>query len=249
MDSKIRNIRLTIEYDGTGYHGWQIQKNAVTVQETIEKALSKLLGDQIGIIGCSRTDVGVHAYGQVAHFLTCSNIPGDKFSYAINNLLPEDIVVRKSEEVREDFHSRYSSKGKKYRYLIYNAAHHSAIMRNKACHIRPELNLNDMQTAAQYFIGQHDFEAFQATGGQVRSTIREIYNMDVYKNENGLISIDVSGNGFLYNMVRIMAGTLIYVGMGKIPANQIPEIIESRDRTKAGKTAPAQGLYLMEIYY
>ncbi len=249
MDSKIRNIRLTIEYDGTGYHGWQIQKNAVTVQETIEKALSKLLGDQIGITGCSRTDVGVHAYGQVAHFLTCSNIPGDKFSYAINNLLPEDIVVRKSEEVREDFHSRYSSKGKKYRYLIYNAAHHSAIMRNKACHVRPELNLDDMQAAAQYFIGQHDFEAFQATGGQVRSTIREIYNMDVYKNENGLISIDVSGNGFLYNMVRIIAGTLIYVGMGKIPANQIPEIIESRDRTKAGKTAPAQGLYLMEIFY
>lgn len=249
MDSKVRNIKLTIEYDGTGYHGWQIQKNAVTVQETIEKALSKLLGDQIGIIGCSRTDVGVHAYGQVAHFFTRLNIPGDKFSYAINNLLPEDIVISKSEEVSENFHSRYSSTGKKYRYLIYNAAHHSAIMRNKACHVRPELNLDDMQAAAQYFIGQHDFEAFQATGGQVRSTIREIYNMDVYKNENGLISIDVSGNGFLYNMVRIMAGTLIYVGMGKIPANQIPEIIESRDRTKAGKTAPAQGLYLMEIYY
>jgi tRNA pseudouridine38-40 synthase len=245
----MRKIKLTIEYDGTNYHGWQIQKNANSVQETIEKAISKLLDNKIGLVGCSRTDVGVHAYGQVAHFLTDSNIPGDKFSYALNNLLPDDIVIRKSEEADEDFHSRYSAKGKKYRYLIYNEAHASAIMRNRACHVRPELNFEEMRTAAKYFVGQHDFAAFQATGGQVRSTVREIYTMNVDRKEDSLISIEVSGSGFLYNMVRIIAGTLIYVGMGKIKAEDIPSIIKSLDRTKAGKTAPAEGLYLMEIYY
>jgi tRNA pseudouridine38-40 synthase len=245
----MRNIKLTIEYDGTNYHGWQIQKNAKTVQEVVEKALSKLLGNSIGIIGCSRTDVGVHAYGQVAHFLTESNIPGDKFSYALNNFLPGDIVVKKSEEVPDSFHSRYSAKGKKYRYLIYNASHASAIMRNRSCHVRPELNINDMKSAARYFIGEHDFTAFQATGGQVRSTVRTIYSMDVSAMQDNLLCLEVSGNGFLYNMVRIIAGTLIYVGMGKIRESEISAIIDSMDRTRAGKTAPSQGLYLMEIFY
>jgi len=245
----MRNIKLTIEYDGTKYHGWQIQKNGITVQEIIEKAISKLLGNNIRIVGCSRTDVRVHAYGQVAHFFTDSNIPGDKYSYAINNLLPDDIVIKQSQEVSEDFHSRYFAKGKKYRYLIYNDAHASAIMRNRACHVRPKLNLEEMQKAAKHFIGQHDFAAFQATGGQVRSTVREIYEISVLYKEDNLISIEVSGNGFLYNMVRIIAGTLIYVGIGKIKADELPKIIESLDRTRAGKTAPAQGLYLMEIYY
>jgi tRNA pseudouridine38-40 synthase len=245
----MRKIKLKIEYDGTNYHGWQIQKNANTVQETIEKATSKLLGDDVKIVGCSRTDVGVHAYGQVAHFLTNSSIPGDKFSYAVNNLLPEDIVIKKSEEVSEEFHSRYCAKGKKYRYLICNEAHASAIMRNKSYHVRPQLDFEKMQRAAQYFSGRHDFAAFQATGGQVRSTIREIYSINIFKTEDNLITIEVSGNGFLYNMVRIIAGTLIYVGMGKIAASEIPQIIESLDRTRAGKTAPAEGLYLMEIYY
>ncbi|ACL75171.1 tRNA pseudouridine(38-40) synthase TruA [Ruminiclostridium cellulolyticum] len=245
----MRKIRLTIEYDGTNYHGWQIQKNAKTVQEVIQKALSKLLGEDVGVTGCSRTDVGVHAYGQVAHFLTDSKIPGDKFSYAINNLLPDDIVIKNSEEVPEEFHARYSAKGKKYRYLIYNSPHASAIMRNRSCHVRPELNVAEMQKAAGYFKGEHDFLAFQATGGQVRSTVREIYGMEVYVKEDNMISIEVSGNGFLYNMVRIIAGTLIYVGMGKLHESEIPGIIAGLDRTKAGKTAPAQGLYLVQIYY
>lgn len=245
----MRNIKLTIEYDGTNYHGWQIQKNAVTIQEHVEKALSRLLGVQTGVTGCSRTDVGVHAYGQVAHFFTESTIPGEKFSYALNNLLPEDIVVQTSEEVPEDFHSRYASKGKKYRYLICNTAHQSALMRNRACHVRPELDFEQMGKAAAHFVGEHDFAAFQATGGQVRSTVREIYSMSVRKKEDKLIELEVSGNGFLYNMVRIIAGTLIYVGMGKLSESDIPGIIGGLDRTKAGKTAPAQGLYLMEIYY
>ncbi len=245
----MRKIKLKIEYDGTNYHGWQIQKNAISVQETIEKSISKLLENKVGIVGCSRTDVGVHAYGQVAHFITDSSIPGDKFSYAINNLLPSDIVIKQSEEVSEDFHSRYSAKGKKYRYLIYNGAHASAIMRNRTYHVRPELDFKNMQKAAKYFVGEHDFAAFQATGGQVRSTVREIFSIELQKKEDNLISIEVSGNGFLYNMVRIIAGTLIYVGMGKIDADEIPLIIDSLDRTRAGKTAPAEGLYLMEIYY
>ncbi|MHB8063655.1 MAG: tRNA pseudouridine(38-40) synthase TruA [Ruminiclostridium sp.] len=245
----MRKIKLTIEYDGTNYHGWQIQKNANTVQETIEKAISKLLDNHVGIVGCSRTDVGVHAYGQIAHFQTNSNIPGDKFSYAINNLLPKDIVIKKSEEVSEAFHSRYCATGKKYRYLICNEAHASAIMRNRSYHVRPQLDFEEMKKAAQYFTGRHDFAAFQATGGQVRSTVREIYSINVLKKEDTLIAIEVSGNGFLYNMVRIIAGTLIYVGMGKIAASEIPQIIDSLDRMRAGKTAPAEGLYLMEIYY
>ncbi len=245
----MRNIKLTMEYDGTNYHGWQIQKNAVTIQEHVEKALCRLLGVQTGVTGCSRTDVGVHAYGQVAHFFTDSTIPGEKFSYALNNLLPEDIVIQKSEEVPEYFHSRYSSKGKKYRYLICNSAHQSALMRNRACHVRPELDFEQMRKAAAHFVGEHDFAAFQATGGQVRSTVREIYSMNVSRKENKLIELEVSGNGFLYNMIRIIAGTLIYVGMGKLRESDIPGIIGGLDRTKAGKTAPAQGLYLMEIYY
>lgn len=245
----MRNIKLTIEYDGTNYHGWQIQKNAVTVQEIIEEAASRLLGCSTGITGCSRTDVGVHAYGQVAHFFTESTIPAEKFSYALNNLLPEDIVINKSEEVPLDFHARYSSEGKKYRYLIHNFAHQSALLRHRACHIRPPLHFENMQKAAEYFKGEHDFAAFQATGGQVRSTVREIYDISLRKREDNLMALEVSGNGFLYNMVRIIAGTLIYVGMGKIDALEIPGIISGLDRTKAGKTAPAQGLYLVEVFY
>ncbi len=245
----MRNIKLTIEYDGTNYHGWQVQKNAVTVQEKVEKAVSQLLGAQTGVVGCSRTDVGVHAYGQVAHFYTESGIPGEKFSYALNNFLPGDIVIQKSEEVPEDFHARYSSKGKKYRYLIHNSAHQSALMRNRACHVRPELDFEQMRKAAAHFVGELDFAAFQATGGQVRSTVREIYSMSAVKKEDNLIELEVTGNGFLYNMVRIIAGTLVYVGMGKLKESDIPGIISGLDRTKAGKTAPAQGLYLMEIYY
>ncbi|OPX42978.1 tRNA pseudouridine synthase A [Ruminiclostridium hungatei] len=245
----MRNIKLTIEYEGTNYHGWQVQKNAVTVQECIEKALSRLLGEKTGVVGCSRTDVGVHAYGQVAHFFTASAIPGEKFSYALNNLLPADIVIQKSEEEPENFHARYSSKGKRYRYLICNTAHQSALMRNRACHVRPELDFEQMRKAAEHFEGEHDFAAFQATGGQVRSTVREIYSMAVKRREDSLIELEVTGSGFLYNMVRIIAGTLIYVGMGKLAESDVPGIIRGLDRTKAGKTAPAQGLYLMEIYY
>ncbi|MCR4436228.1 MAG: tRNA pseudouridine(38-40) synthase TruA [Clostridiales bacterium] len=265
----MRNIKLTIEYDGTSYHGWQSQINALAVQDVIKKAIKKLTGEDCNLIGSSRTDTGVHAIGQCANFFTASSIPPDKFSYALNNLLPEDIVIRHSEEVSKDFHARFSAKGKKYRYLIHNSVFPSALMRNRAYHVHYPLDLDSMKKAAGYFLGKHDFSAFKASGGSEKTCERTIYgaslNIDkgtvllsaegrqknrplVYPHD-AMIEFEITGNGFLYNMVRIIVGTLVYVGIGKIRAEDIPDIIESRDRTRAGITAPAQGLYLVEVYY
>ena len=243
----MKNIKLTIEYDGTNYHGWQIQQNSITVQEVVQNAIKRLLGEEIPVISCSRTDVGVHAYGQTLNFMTHSSIPPEKFSFALNNLLPTDIVVRKSELVTEDFHARYSAKGKKYRYLVFNSIQPSALNRNRAWHVKPVLDVERMVEGSKAFLGEHDFAAFQATGGQVRSTVRTIYNIIVNKMPDNIISIEVEGNGFLYNMVRIIAGTLVYVGLGKLRPDEVTEIIESCDRKRAGITAPAHGLYLIEV--
>ena len=245
----MKNIKLTIEYDGTNYHGWQIQQNSITVQEVVQNAIKRLLGEEIPVISCSRTDVGVHAYGQTLNFMTHSSIPPEKFSFALNNLLPTDIVVRKSELVTEDFHARYSAKGKKYRYLVFNSIQPSALNRNRAWHVKPVLDVERMVEGSKAFLGEHDFAAFQATGGQVRSTVRTIYNIIVNKMPDNIISIEVEGNGFLYNMVRIIAGTLVYVGLGKLRPDEVTEIIESCDRKRAGITAPAHGLYLIEVLY
>lgn len=255
----MRNIKLTIEYDGTNYHGWQIQENAITVQGVLKKAIEKLTGEECNLIGTSRTDVGVHALGQVANFMTSSKIPPDKFSYALNSMLPEDIVVRESREVPPDFHSRFSAKGKKYKYLIYNSQKPSALLRNRAAHVYLPLNIEAMKKASFYFLGRHDFSAFRASGSDAKTSERTITEVSLRTCSDcllgqavdgpSLIEFEISGDGFLYNMVRIIAGTLIYVGNGKINADDIPAIIESRDRTKAGKTAPAHGLYLAEIYF
>ncbi len=244
----MKNVKLTIEYDGTNYHGWQRQSNAQTVQEMIEKAIRGLTGEQITINGSSRTDHGVHAYGQVANFFTQSNIPHDRFSYALNRMLPEDIVIRSSEEVSMDFHARYCSKGKKYRYLIYNSNFPSAIFRNRSYHVSYDLNMDNMKMALPFFKGTHDFSAFKATGSSVKTSVRTIYDANLTRVDDN-IWFEVSGDGFLYNMVRIMAGTLVDVGMGRIKAEEIPCIIKSLDRKKAGRTAPPQGLYLVEVYY
>lgn len=242
------NIKLIIEYDGTGYHGWQSQANAVTVQDVIEKAIKNLIGEECSLIGSGRTDTGVHALGQVANFFTKSNIPPEKFSYALNNILPKDIVIRSSEEVPEDFHARYDAKGKKYRYIIYNSKQRSALLRNRAYFVSHPLDINLIEEAADHFIGTHDFAAFRASDSSVKSSVRTISDIWVKREDENII-LEVAGNGFLYNMVRIIAGTMVEVGMGRIPANTIPCIIESRDRRKAGRTAPPQGLYLMEVYY
>jgi len=244
----LRNIKLTIEYDGTNYHGWQIQDNAITVQQVIQEAVSKLTGEKCELIGSSRTDVGVHALGMAANFKTCSTIPGDRFSFALNNLLPNDIVIKKSEEVSPDFHARFSCTGKKYRYLIYNSPTPSALLRNRAFYVPKALCVEDMRKAAEYFLGEHDFSAFAAAGGSTKTFVRKISSVSLDKRDD-CIQFEITGNGFLYNMVRIIAGTLVDVGMGKISPDAIPKIIESGNRKMAGRTAPAHGLYLVEVYY
>jgi tRNA pseudouridine38-40 synthase len=244
----MRNIKLSIEYDGTGYHGWQSQVNATAVQDVICSAIRGLTGETINLTGSSRTDTGVHAYGQVANFLTASEIPADRFSYALNGALPYDIVIKRSEEVDMDFHSRFSAKGKKYRYLIYNSAFPSALMRNRAYHVLYKLEVEAIEQAAQAFLGTHDFSAFRATGSSVKTAERTITGVSVNK-VNEVIEFEIEGDGFLYNMVRIIVGTLVDVGRGKIKPGDIPVIIESKDRKRAGKTAPPYGLYLVEVKY
>lgn len=244
----MRNIKLTIEYDGTAYHGWQSQINAIAVQDTVTDAVNSLTGENCSITGSSRTDTGVHALGQVCNFFTGSAIPSDKFSFALNTLLPDDIVIRKSEEVSSDFHARFSTKGKKYRYLFYNSVFPSALLRHRAYHIFYPLDVDAMRQAAGHLIGTHDFAAFSASGGSVKTTVRTIAHATIER-DGELIEFSVTGNGFLYNMVRIMAGTLVEVGFGKMKPDDIPGIIAGLDRRKAGRTAPAHGLYLVEIYY
>lgn len=244
----MRNIKLTIEYDGTAYHGWQSQINAIAVQDIVTCAVSSLTGENCSLTGSSRTDTGVHALGQVCNFFTESAIPADKFAFALNTKLPKDVVVRKSEEVTTDFHSRFSTIGKKYRYLFFNSTFPSALLRHRAYHVFYPLDVDAMNQAAGYFTGTHDFIAFSSTGGSVKTTVRTITQATVEINGE-LIEFTVTGNGFLYNMVRIIAGTLVEVGYGKIKPEAIPEIIAELDRKQAGRTAPAHGLYLVEVYY
>lgn len=244
----MKNIKLTIEYDGTGYHGWQSQVNAVSVQEVLKKAISSLTGEVCDLIGASRTDAGVHAYGQTANFFTGSNIPADKYYLALNSIIPGDISVVNSEEVCLDFHSRYCAKGKRYKYLIYNSRYPSALMRNRAFHVRLPLNLDFIKEAAPLFLGKHDYSAFRASGSGTKTSIRTITDISI-TNKDNIIELNVTGDGFLYNMVRIIIGTLIEVGLGRTPANEITSIIESMDRRRAGRTAPAHGLYLVEVFY
>ncbi|NLB41471.1 MAG: tRNA pseudouridine(38-40) synthase TruA [Clostridiales bacterium] len=244
----MKNIKLTIEYDGSRYAGWQRQENAMTVQQKLEEVLEKLCSKPVNLIGSGRTDSGVHARGQVANFKTNSTIPPQRFSYALNSMLPCDIRINHSEEVIMDFHARFSATGKKYRYSIINNTHGTAIGWQYLYHVNLLLDLDAMSQAAKVFKGTHDYAAFMATGSPVRSTVRTIYESKLIQEES-LLHFIVTGNGFLYNMVRIMAGTLIDVGKGKISANEIPDIIASKERGKAGATAPANGLFLEEVYY
>ena len=244
----MRKIHLIIEYDGTDYAGWQRQSNAMTVQEWVEKAVKKLTGETVCVHGASRTDAGVHALGQSAHFETESRIPADKFSFALNTILPPDIRVSKSEEVDADFHSRFSGKGKRYRYLFYAAPHAGALNRRTHAHVIYPLDVDKMAAEAKDLVGTHDFGAFAASGSVVVNTVRTIYRADITRN-GPEIQLIVEGNGFLYNMVRIIAGTLIGVGSGKIEPGAFKRAIESGSRLDLGITAPAHGLTLMEVFY
>lgn len=244
-----RNIKLTIEYDGTNYCGWQKQKHSITVQEKLEEALNKITGENCKANGSSRTDAGVHAKAFVCNFLTESNIPADKFKYAINSKLPKDIVIRKSEEVPLEFHARFDSKGKKYIYTILNREESPAIARDYVYHFHKKLDVELMQQGSKYFIGSHEFDSFyKKSGSSVKSTLKTIYYCDVIS-KGDLIEFTVIGNGFLYNMVRIMAGTLIEVGIGKIKPEEIKDILLAKDREKAGRSLPPQGLCLYEVLY
>ena len=246
----MRNIKLIIEYDGTNYCGWQVQENGPTIQGSVEKALLAVTGENITINGSGRTDAGVHARGQTANFMTESTIPGEKFAYALNNKLPRDIVIRQSSEVPLDFHARFSATGKKYIYLIYNSKFPSALLRNYAYHVNycERLDIGRIEKAAEAFIGTYDFAGFMAAGSKVKDTVRTIYELSIER-DSDLLRFNFKGNGFLYNMVRIITGTLLYAGIGKIDPYEIKDIIESRDRERAGITAPASGLYLEEVYY
>ena len=244
----MKRILLTISYDGTNYSGWQKQKNAVTVQGEFDKACSTLFKTDIESIGASRTDAGVHALGQRAVIDVDTSIPAEKIPLALNPLLPDDIVVTHAEEVGADFNPRFKALKKTYEYSIYNAPFRNPIYRNYSEYVRCELDLDSMRTACEAFVGEHDFRAFCASGNSSKTTVRTIYSLDVEK-DGDFIKIRVTGNGFLYNMVRIIAGTLIYVGEGRIAPDNLPEIIASGDRRKAGKTAGPSGLVLVKIMY
>jgi tRNA pseudouridine38-40 synthase len=247
-DNIKRRVKIIIAYDGENYSGWQIQNNARTVQEEIIKACKKIFREDTNVIGASRTDAGVHAFGQVAVLEIKSNIDTIRIPYALNAHLPKDIVVQKAEEVNEDFHPRYNAKQKTYKYNIYNAEFPLPQQDKYAYYYYKSLDVDKMKKAAIEFIGEHDFKGFCSSGSSVSTTVRTIYDCKV-KLDGKLISVEVTGNGFLYNMVRIIAGTLIDVGNGKINYKDISQIIKSRDRTKAGKTAPAKGLSLVSIEY
>jgi len=244
----MRNIKLIIEYDGTNYCGWQVQKNALSIQEVLEKSIGSLVGHSVNLIGSSRTDSRVHAKGMTANFYTSSTIRDKNFSPAINGKLPDDIVVLSAAEVDESFHSRYLSTGKKYSYTILNRRAPSAILRNYAAHIPLPLDVLKMKEACKFFIGIHDFSAFKSTGSSTKSPVRTVKYLEILSYED-IIKIYIKADGFLYNMVRIIVGTLIEVGQGKINPGAVEGIIDSRSRENAGKTAPPQGLCLEEVYY
>lgn len=242
------NFKIGLQYDGTNYHGWQIQKNAVTVQETVKTALEKITAENINLIGCGRTDAGVHAENYVCNFHTSSSIPPEKIPYALNSLLPNDIVCQSAEEATDDFHANSSALKKRYVYRILCRNFPDAFLCRYSWHVKHMLCVEDMRRAAGAFIGEHDFIGFASSGFSVATTVREIYSFDVTEN-NDIITLDITGNGFLYNMVRIIAGTMVSVGGGKTDACDMPDIIASRDRKRAGITAPPQGLCLKEVYY
>ena len=244
----MRNIKLIIEYDGKSFNGWQKQPDKLNIQGEIEKAIEEITGEKVDLTASGRTDAGVHSLGQTANFKTDSKIPIEKFAKAINSRLKKSIVIKSAEEVDEKFHSRYSVKSKTYRYIINNSENGTAIYRGLEYHVPMKLDYEKMNEAIKYFIGEHDFKAFKASGTSSKSSVRKILDGSVRK-EGERVIIEVTGTGFLYNMVRIISGTLLDVGLGKIKPEDIPSIIESKDRTKAGKTLPAHGLYLLQVNY
>ena len=245
----MRNIKLVIEYDGKEFNGWQKQPTKLNIQGEIERAIKQITREEVDLTASGRTDAGVHALGQVANFKTNSNIPIEKIPIALNSNLKKSIVIKSAEEVEERFHSRLNCKRKTYRYIINNSKYGTAIYRNLETHIPMKLDIQKMQEAVKYFEGEHNFKAFKASGTSSKSSVRTIYKAEVIDAGNEKIYIELTGNGFLYNMVRIISGTLVEVGLGKIKPSEIQTIIESQKRENAGKTLPPQGLYLVNVEY
>ena len=249
LEKTTKRVRLTVAYDGTNYHGWQIQNNGITIESELNRCLTDLLREPVEVIGASRTDSGVHALGNIAVFDTTSRMPAEKISYALNQRLPEDIRIQKSEQVPDDWHPRRCDSRKTYEYRIYRAQFPMPVKRLYSLFAYYELDVNRMQEAAAYLEGEHDFKSFCQTGAQVESTVRTLYSVEVEEQGDNDLVIRVCGNGFLYNMVRIIAGTLLDIGQGKRDPMDIFTILESKDRSAAGPTAPAHGLTLMKYEF
>lgn len=244
----MRNLLLTISYDGSNYHGWQVQKNAVTVQEVFQNAVKKLFKQNIDIKGCSRTDSGVHANKYCVSFKADTDIPCENIIMALNSYLPDDIAVLNCTDMYIDFHARYSVVKKEYVYIINNSKIRNPFLRNYAFWYRYDINADYLNEQAQAFVGTYDYSGFCSANSGVEDTVRTVYSFEVSR-KGDMVYFKVSADGFLYNMVRIMVGTLLFVNEGKIKKDELKNVILSKNRKLAGKTAPPQGLYLNDVIY
>lgn len=246
----MRNIKLILEYDGTNYHGWQSQagNNTPTIQDTLERSLRTLTGENVITYSSGRTDAGVHALGHVANFKTESAIPEDAWSPALNHVLPHDIRVLSSNEVPDEFHARHSALGKLYAYRILNRREPTALYRRYAWHVHSPLNIRNMRLASGSLTGKHDFSAFRGSGCSARNPVRTIRSVAIKRSEE-FLEIEIEADAFLQYMVRNIVGTLVEVGLGRFKPGEVDRILESCDRTRAGRTAPPQGLYLIKVFY
>ena len=244
----MRTILLILEYDGTAYAGWQVQPNGLAVQEVVEKALAEILGHAVRIHSSGRTDAGVHARGMAAHFQTETNLPIKAFREGVNTFLPQDIAVREVREVPADFHARFSSQGKWYRYTIYQNEVRSPLAARFAWSLRGTLDLDLMRAAAEALVGEHDFSSFRSSGCAAKTTVRDIFSIDI-SSDKEFTHIDVRGSGFLKNMVRMLVGTLVDVGLGRRSVDDVAKLVTGADGMLCGQTAPAHGLCLQEVWY
>lgn len=244
----MNTVALRLGYDGSGYHGWQRQKNGMTVQEALETALSRLYKEDIHVIGCGRTDAGVHARKYLANFRTSGHIPMEKLPLAVNARLPHDIAVTAACEVEPEFHAVFSCRRKEYTYYIRSGGYRDPFEVNRVWYRPERLDVDVMQQAAAGFLGTHDFAAVRSVGTNVKTTVRTVYDFEV-KEENGLIAFRIAASGFLYNMARAMVGTVVYASLGKIAPADIARILDSGDRCLAGPTVPPQGLYMTDVWY
>ena len=245
----MRNIKLTIEYDGTDYHGWQVQPNCKTIQAILEEKIGVVAGEKVSLVASGRTDAGVHALGQVANFRTSSRIPTEGMGRAVNSLLPGDIAIREVEEISDDFHARFSAKSKLYEYRILNDPVRSPMERNFSWHIPRQLEINKMRQAAEVLLGKHDFSSFQSAHSDYLNPVRRLMTVEIRRGRNRIVTIRMRANAFLKQMARNIVGTLVSVGKDKISPEDLKAILEAKDRSKAGMAAPPGGLFLVEVEY